>query len=64
MAHWGFPGGPSIKNPPTSAGDAKKRRVPSLSHGRAHDESLQYSCLEKPMVGGPWWATVHRVTKR
>ena len=25
--------------------------------------SLQYSCLEKPMDRGAWWATVHRVTK-
>ena len=24
---------------------------------------LQYSCLENPMDRGPWWATVHRVSK-
>ena len=24
---------------------------------------LQYSCLENPMEGGAWWATVHRVAK-
>ena len=24
---------------------------------------LQYSCLEKPMDGGAWWAAVHRVSK-
>ena len=24
---------------------------------------LQYSCLENPMDGGAWWATVHRVAK-
>ena len=24
---------------------------------------LQYSCLEKRMEGGVWWATVHRVAK-
>ena len=24
---------------------------------------LQYSCLENPMDGGTWWATVHRVAK-
>ena len=23
----------------------------------------QYSCLDNPMDGGAWWATVHRVTK-
>ena len=24
---------------------------------------LQYSCLENPMGGGAWWATVHGVAK-
>ena len=24
---------------------------------------LQYSCLENPMDGEAWWATVHGVTK-
>ena len=24
---------------------------------------LQYSCLEHPMDGGDWWATVHGVAK-
>ena len=24
---------------------------------------FQYSCLENPMDGGPWWATVHGVAK-
>ena len=24
---------------------------------------LQYSCLENPMDGGAWWATVHGVVK-
>ena len=24
---------------------------------------LQHSCLENPMDGGAWWATVHGVTK-
>ena len=24
---------------------------------------LQYSCLENPMDGGAWWATVHGVSK-
>ena len=25
---------------------------------------LQCSCLENPVDGGAWWATVHRVAKR
>ena len=24
---------------------------------------LQYSCLENPMDGGAWWATIHGVAK-
>ena len=24
---------------------------------------LQYSCLENPMAGGPWWAAVHAVAR-
>ena len=28
-----------------------------------HGNPLQYSCLENPMEGGAWWATVHGVTK-
>ena len=31
--------------------------------GEGNDNPLQYSCLENPMDGGAWWATVHRVTK-
>ena len=25
--------------------------------------SLQYSCLENPMDGGAWWATVHGIMR-
>ena len=31
--------------------------------GGGHGNPLQYSCLENPMNRGPWWATVHRITK-
>ena len=31
--------------------------------GEGNGTPLQYSCLENPMDGGPWWATVHGVTK-
>ena len=54
------------KNPPAHAGDLRDagllpgwRRVPEEGHGN----SLQYSCLEKPMERGAWWATVHRVAE-
>ena len=29
----------------------------------SYDNPLQYSCLENPMDGGAWWATVHEVAK-
>ena len=31
--------------------------------GEVSGNSFQYSCLENPMDGGAWWATVHGVTK-
>ena len=34
--------------------------IPGL--GRSPGD-LQYSCLENPMEGGAWWATVHGVEK-
>ena len=33
------------------------------SPGGGHDNPLQYSCLEKPMHRGAWWATVHGISK-
>ena len=31
--------------------------------GEGNDTPLQYSCLENPMDGGAWWATVHGIAK-
>ena len=31
--------------------------------GEGHGNPLQYSCLENPVDGGAWLATVHGVTK-
>ena len=33
------------------------------SPGEGSGNPLQYSCLENPMDGEAWWATVHEVTK-
>ena len=33
------------------------------SPGEGNGNPLQYSCLENPMDGEAWWATVHGVTK-
>ena len=31
--------------------------------GEGNGTLLQYSCLENPMDGGAWWATVHEAAK-
>ena len=33
----------------------------ALNAGESNGKPLQYSCLENPMDGGAWWATVHAV---
>ena len=32
-------------------------------YGEGNGNPLQYSCLENPMDGGAWWATVHGVAQ-
>ena len=55
-----------VKNPPANAGDIRDvGLIPGSgrSPGGEHGNPLQYSCLENPMDGGDWWATIHRVAK-
>ena len=62
----GFPDGTVVKNLPADAGDARDMgSIPGLesSPGVGNGNPLQYSCLENPMDGGAWWATVHGVAK-
>ena len=33
------------------------------SPGEGNGNPLQYACLENPMGGGAWWATIHGVAK-
>ena len=35
----------------------------SVNHGEDNGTPLQYSCLQNPMDGGAWWATIHGVAK-
>ena len=51
------------KNPPANAGDTTS--IPDLGRfpGEVNGNPLQYSCLEKPMDQGVWWAIVHGTTK-
>ena len=55
--------GSQVKVSACNAGDLGS--IPGLgrSPGKGNGNPLQYSCLENPMDGGAWWATVHRVTK-
>ena len=54
-----FPGGSDGKESACNAGDLGS--IPGLgtSPGEGNGNPLQYSCLENPMDGGAWWATVH-----
>ena len=56
---WGSDGKESACNP----GDPGSIPESGRSPGEGNGNSLQYSCLENPMEGGAWWATVHGVTK-
>ena len=60
----------AVKNPPANVGDLRGTgSIPGLGRSRGgmagggHGNPLQCSCLENPMEGGAWWATVHGVAK-
>ena len=59
----GFPGGSVVENLPANAGNVVW--IPGLgrSPGKGNGNTLQYSCLEKPMDREAWQATVHGVAK-
>ena len=54
------------KNPPANAGDIRDVGSTSGSEkspGEGNGNPLEDSCLENPMGGGAWWATVPGVEK-
>ena len=59
----GFPGGSDSKGSTCNAGDLGL--IPGLGKipWRRAWQACQYSCLENPMDGGAWWATVHEVVE-
>ena len=63
MIGLGFPGGSEVKASARNAGDLGSIPGSGRSPGEGNGNPLQYSCLENPMDGGAWWATVHRVSK-
>ena len=54
---------PVVENSPADARDAGSISWLGRSPGGGSGNSLKYSCLEKPMDRGAWWATVHGVAK-
>ena len=58
-----FPGGSDGKASAYSAGDLGSSPGLGRSPGEGNGNPLQYSCLDNPIDGGAWWATVHGVTK-
>ena len=57
MAQW------KVKASACNAGDLGSIPGSGRSPGEGNGNPLQYSCLENPMDGGAWRATVHRVAK-
>ena len=58
-----FPGGSDGKASACNAGDPGS--IPGWGRsGERNGNPLHYSCLENPMEGGAWWATVYGVTKK
>ena len=60
---WSFPDGSEVKVSACNAGDLGSIPGSRRSPGEGNGNPLQCSCLENPMDGGAWWATVHGVTK-
>ena len=62
----GFPCGSVVKNLPATAkatGDEGLTPGSGRSAGEGNGKLRQYSCLEKSLHRGTWWATVHGVTE-
>ena len=57
-----FPGGSEGKVSAFNAGDLGSIPGWGRSPREGNGNPLQYSCLENPMDGEAWWATVHGVT--
>ena len=58
-----FLGGSDGKESSCNAGDPGSIPGSARSSGEGNGYPLQYSCLEKSMDRGAWWASVHGVAK-
>ena len=61
--HMEFPGGSDGKASAYNARDPGSTPGLGRSPGEGNGNPFQYSCLEKSMDGGAWWATVHGAAK-
>ena len=61
--HFEFPGGSDGKESACNAGDLGLIPGSGRSLGGGSGNPLQYSCLENPLDGEAWQATVHAITK-
>ena len=59
----GFPGGSDGKASAYNVGDLGSIPGSGRYSGEGNGNPLQYSCLENPMDGGAWQATVYGVAK-
>ena len=59
----GFPGSSGGKESAWDVGDPGLIPGPGKSSGEGNGNPLQYSCLDNPVDGGAWQATVHGVSK-
>ena len=59
----GFPGSSDGKESTCNVEDLGSIPGSGRFHGEGNGGPFQYSCLENPMDGGSWQATVHGTTK-
>ena len=59
----GFPGGSDDKESAFHAGDLGLIPGSERALGEGNGYPLQYSCLENPVSGGAWQASVHGVAE-
>ena len=55
--------GSEVKTSACNVGDLGSIPGSGRSPGEGNGNPLQYSCLENPMDGRAWWATIHGVAK-
>jgi len=61
--HWGQYEDCSLGDSPSGSSEQLFQRGKGGRSGEGDGTPLRYSCLENPMDGGAWWATVHGVAE-